>query len=568
MDRRFGLDKGFDHYDSPFVTPANREVESADLKRLGSEVAGAASQWIEKNSTRPFFVFLHLFDLHTPDNLPAAVRKRFPGARYTAEIGYVDEVLGNFFSLLAKQGLFDKALIVFTSDHGEGLGDHGENSHGFFIYQSTIAVPLIVRWPSGITGTIPRVDEAVGLLGIAPTILEVAGIPAPRSFEGKSLMPLARGQKTVAPEEVYSESFYGRNHFNTTSLLSLRKGRYKYIQAPKPEFYDLQTDPQELRSLWATQRDLAQSYANRVTELRRAVKVPKPQTKELSPEVLARLRSLGYLAGSASANGSAEPSFDPKDRIADYETYRRATTLTGSNRLEEANRLLVDILGRDPALSDAQVMLALNLQKLGQHDKAASALESAVKTAPGNVAAHYYLANSYLKLKKQDDAIKELQATLITASDRFREWKQITVPAEELLARLLLENKDYVLARQYYNHLLSVDDSNYEGHFNLAWLDARDQRLDDGIRHLQAAVKTRPADAPARNALGGLYLRVGRLEEAKAELLEATHLDPNHLGRSITWEFSFGRVGIKGRQQHNSSGRWQSNPISGPHRKR
>lgn len=526
LDRRFGLDQGFDHYDSPFQATADRETDSEDLKRLGGDVVAAATKWTEQNSTRPFFLFLHLFDLHTPDNLPAQVRKRFPGPRYTAELGYVDELLGQFFAYLRKQGLYDKALIVFTSDHGEGLGDHGENSHGFFIYQSTLAVPLIFHWPAGSTGFAARSDEPVSLLGLAPTILEIASAPAPPSFQGRSLVPLARGGKSASLEEIYAMSFYGRNHFNTSALWSMRKGRYKYIHAPRPEFYDLQNDPAEQKNLWASNRtSLAQAYADRVAAIRRQGS-SQSQSTDPSPEVLARLRSLGYLAGSSGSKGPPDSGPDPKDRIGDYETYRRAVTLTGTKRFAEANRLLREVLGRDGNLAEARILLALNMQRTGQHSEAAQQLTTVVQAAPANVAAHYYLANSYVQLKNHNAAIKELEAALVAAADRTREWKAITIPAGELLARLLLERKDYGQARSQYEQLLKLEEANYEAHYNLAWMDTREQRLSDAVRHLQGAVKARPEDAAARNALGGLYLRTSKLTEAEAELTEAARLDP------------------------------------------
>ncbi|MGH9629807.1 MAG: tetratricopeptide repeat protein, partial [Bryobacteraceae bacterium] len=522
----FGLNQGFDYYDSPFQAPTDREADSADLKRLGQDVIRSATTWIDRNASRQFFVFLHLFDLHTPDNLPASIRKRFFGPRYQAELAYVDEVLGGFFQYLVKKGLYEKALIVFTSDHGEGLGDHAENSHGFFIYQSTLAVPLIVRWPKDALGYVSHVDEPVSLMGIAPTILAVTGAPQPASFKGKSLLALARGRKSPSSEEIYAESYYGRSHFNTSSLWSLRKGRHKYIHAPKPEFYDLQTDPGERTNLWTARRSEAQAYQKRLTDLR-STRRTGPGTAKPNPEVVARLRSLGYLAGSSKSQPPRDTGADPKDRIADYEAYRRAVTLSSVNRLTEANRLLTTILSKDPALLDVHMLLGLNFHKLNKHEQAVSAFRQILKTAPANVPAHFYLANSYLELKKQTEAITELEAALAAASGPGREWQQITVPSEELLARLLLERKEYDRARAHYDNLLSVDSSNYEAHYNLAWLAAREQRLPDGVRHLQAAIRARPADAAARNALGGLYLRLGRLPEAEKELQEAVRLDGN-----------------------------------------
>ncbi|MEX2260296.1 MAG: sulfatase-like hydrolase/transferase [Bryobacteraceae bacterium] len=521
LDRQFGLDRGFDTYDSPFRPPADREADSADLKRLGEDVVDSASRWVEKNAGSPFFLFLHLFDLHTPDNLPPAMRARFSGPRYQAELGYVDMVLGNFFDFLKKRGLYENALIVFTSDHGESLGDHGENSHGYFIYQSTLHVPLIIRWPAGMGPYPERWEDAVSLMTIAPTIVEAAGAARPPQFQGKSLIGqlVRKGPRTL--EEIYSESLYAWNHFGTSSLSSLRKGRYKYIDAPKPEFYDLAEDPAEKSNLYPARRSLVQGYQQRLSSLK-----PKAQAKRDGPsaEVTARLRSLGYLAGSAPSL-PPESGPDPKDRIGDYENYRRAIALATAGRMPESNRVLEGLLAKHADLDQVRMTLGLNRQKLGLHEQAAQSFREILAKDAANVTAHFYLANSYLELKRTDDAIRELEATLASASDQRRGWDQVAIPAEEILARLRIEKKEYSRAKTHYSHLLSIDAGNYEAHYNLAWLAAMDKRLDEGVRHLLEAVKTKPNDAAARNALGGLYLRLGSLEKAKSELDQAVRLD-------------------------------------------
>ena len=520
LDKRFGLNQGFQHYDSPFHTPEDREADAGDLKRLGSDVTASALSWIDKNAGNPFFVFLHLFDLHTPDNLPPAVRKRFPGPRYQAELGYVDEVLSQFFDALTKRGLYDKALIVFVSDHGEGLGDHGENSHGFFVYQSTMAVPMIVHWPAA-TGYVARVDEPVSLLRLAPTILDALGIPKPDAFQGASLLTLAKGKASPSLEEIYGESLYANRHFQTSALWTLRKGRYKFIQAPKPEFYDLTNDPAEARNLWASQRALAQGYQKRLQDMGVSA---QSSTTAPSPEVVARLRSLGYLAGGSSRPAGNGP--DPKDRIADYEAYRRAITLRGAGDWSASNQLLQKVLASDPTLTDVRLLLALNYQKLNQHAPAIEAFGKVLAADAANVAAHYHLANSYLSVKRTDDALRELDAALAVAADQPAAWKHVTIPAEETAARLRIERKEYDRAASHYKHLLTLDPANYEANYNLAWLAARDKRLDDAVAHLLKAVAARPNDAAARNALGGLYLRLGKLAEAESQLTEAAKLDP------------------------------------------
>jgi choline-sulfatase len=521
LDRRFGLNQGFDFYDSPFALSEQAESDAADLKRLGEDVTRSAADWIGKNAGGPFFVFLHLYDLHTPENLPRAVRARFPGPRYDAELGYVDEVLGNFWNVLRQRGILEKALIVFLSDHGESLGEHGENTHGYFIYQSTVAVPLIFHWPAGSSPAPSRIDEPVSLMGVAPSILQFVNISAPPSFQGTSLI----GSKTS--QEIYSESLYSHEHFNTSALLSLRLGKYKYIQAPKPEFYDLSADAVERNNLYATQEAEARAYAKHLKALR--ARFQPNQTKPsnpVPPDVIARLRSLGYLGGSTPASGSIESGPDPKDRIADYSKYRRALTLATAGSLRESNALLEGILSEHPDLADVRNMLALNQQRLGDQEAAAKNLHDVVQRDPLNAAAHLNLATSYSRLNRLDEALKELEAAIAIASNAGSALEHVTIPAREMLGAIRIRKAEYEQARAEYTSLLALAPGNYEAHYNLAWLDSREGHSEEALGHLQAAVQSDPKSSAAHNALGSIYLQRKDLERAGREFSEAARLDP------------------------------------------
>lgn len=242
-------------------------------KRPGDQVTEAAKRWLASNSEGPFFLFLHLYDLHAPYNLPRDPSLRHGETGYQAELAYVDRLLDDFFAFLERRGLMQKALIVFTSDHGEGLGEHGESSHGYFIYQSTLQVPLIIHWPAGQKRVQQnRVDETASLLDFAPTILEAAGLTPEGAMRGRSLL---RGGGT---EEVYSESVYAQNHFGCAALHSLRAGGYKYIDAPKPELYDVASDPNQQRNLYDQQRSKAAALRERMMAVREASLPHAPPT--------------------------------------------------------------------------------------------------------------------------------------------------------------------------------------------------------------------------------------------------------------------------------------------------
>ena len=306
LDRRFGLDQGFDDYDSPFGVESGR-VEyprSMSLRRDGALVARAARQWLDAHRGQTVFVFVHLFDLHTPYTLAPELARQEGISRYDAQLEYVDQVMGRFQRDLMQSGWWDKSLVVLFGDHGEGLGDHQETDHGYYIYESTLHVPLIVHWPHngetekskletgnwklGIGNSarfsstdfrvLPFNDQAaetrsvtrvssfqfpvssfnrypqravtpVGLIDVAPTILDFLRVPAPASFEGVSRLGALKPGESAPPRPVYSESLYAHDAFRWAPLRALRVGKYKYIQAPKAELYDLDADPHELVNL-------------------------------------------------------------------------------------------------------------------------------------------------------------------------------------------------------------------------------------------------------------------------------------------------------------------------------
>jgi tetratricopeptide (TPR) repeat protein len=475
-------------------------------------------RWIEGQAGTRFFLFLHLYDLHTPYNLPRATRVPFKDAGYLAELGYVDRVLGQFWKFLARRGLMDKALIVFTSDHGESLGDHGEDTHGYFIYQSTVWVPLIIHWPVPTRPLPARVEEPASLLDVAPTILQALGISSPQPFQGRSLLNRPDG-RPHDPEVVYSESLYGRNHFGVSALLSVRVGRHKYIEAPRPELYDLAADPGEVHNLYEKQRSVALGLRSRLLALRsRLPRERAPEPTQPTPEVVANLRSLGYLGGGRAATTSSESAVNPADRIVDFRQFGRAIALASSGRLLEANVLLGELLRKDGRLVDVRIALGLNKQKMGRQAEAVEQFRNVLQQDSLNVLAHFNLAVSYFALRQFDGAIKELQLTLGLAPYYTR--------AEELWANIHLQQNDYAQARVHFMRILTVAPADYAAHYNLGILDMSGGQLHDAEHHLRQAVDADPLAAEARNALGSCYLQQGDLNRARDELLKGVRLNP------------------------------------------
>ena len=527
LDRRFGMDQGFDFYDSPFDLQGQSAIDPSGLKRPGEEVSQAAMQWLEKNSTQPFFVFFHLFDLHTPYKLTPALRARFGGRGYDAELSYVDEVLGGFWDFLARKHLLEKTLIVFIADHGESLGEHGENTHGYFIYQSTLRVPLMIHWPSSQKSFPARVVEPMSLIDVAPTILQFLDVPRPRQFQGRTLLDLPSQKAAIAPREICSESLYAHNHYGCSPLRCLRVGNYKYIEAPKREFYDLSRDPGESHNLYARQESLALSYRRRLLALRSRFRpAHQVQPQAIDRGLVERLASLGYVAGTRSRPSDSESGPDPKDRLSDYAETHRAIALAYSGQLRESAVLLEGVLARSPDLLDTRNILGLLQQKLNRHQQAVRNFQKVLQKDPLNLLAHYNAGVSYFELNRLDDAAKELEATQAIASRAGGAMERESTPAEELLARIWLQKKDYERARGQFNHLLTIAPRNFLAQYGLGWLALQEGKWDEALPHLQAAADINPEDAAVRTSLGTAYFHKGDLSRANDEFAEAVRLDP------------------------------------------
>lgn len=513
LDRRFGLSRGFDVYDGPIDLHNKTTTGPVERKRPGAQTAEAALRWLELNSSSPFFLFLHLYDLHLPYDLPRDPSSRHGETGYTAELAYEDRVLGDFLAFLERRGLLEKALIVFTSDHGEALGEHGESTHGYFIYQSTLHVPLIIHWPSAFRRfSDDRVDEAASLLDVAPTILDAIGLPRPAGMRGRTLIG-ARGAG-----EVYSESLYARNHFGCAPLRSLRVGGYKYIETPKPELYDLSSDPNELRNLYEQQRSKATAMGERMAAVRGG-SPPGGSTKPPSPkpDTIDALRSLGYLSGSTGPS-RAEPRVDPKDRIGDFERYSSAIAMASAGKLVESDSLLRNLREKLPDVLDIRITLGLNQQRLGDFAHAAREFRQVIEQDPSDAQAHFELGLCYFRLGQSDNAIQDLSAALA-----LEPWY---TRADEALADIYIQKRDYSQARAHLNHLLSIDPNSYTAHYNLGILAAIEKTWSEAERRMLSALHIDPGSAEAHNTLGGVYLQLGELDAARRQFEETIRLQP------------------------------------------
>jgi hypothetical protein len=451
LDQRTGIGQGFDLYDSPFHMPQGglENPYSTRVRRDGALVVRAARQWLEANQGQPVFAFVHLFDLHTPYSAAAGggLVPQTPG--YDAQLQQVDQLLGRFRQALVAGGWWDKALVVLLSDHGESLGEHGESSHGYFIYQSTIWVPLMIHWPNGAPSFPARSEQQGGLIDVAPTILDFLGIPKPPSFAGESL---------IKPNghAVYSESVYTSDAFHWAPLRCLRDGPLEYIDAPKPELYNWDSDRREQTNLIGTHGGDAQRLREQLVNLLMHYAAHAPVGPGRSAaQTNTLLASLGYLGLSPRA-GKGGPAPDPKDRLAEYNRYEKALTALYSGNAQSAIAMFREILNQDSQ----------------------------------NTLARYYLGEAYLRVHQADSAIREWTAALRLDPEY--------VPADEALGQLWMGRQDYGRARGYFQQALAGAPGDFEALVGAAAAERRLGMTPEARQHLEKACAIEPDFAECR----------------------------------------------------------------------
>ena len=399
LEREMGLDQGFDFYDSPFKFEAFSPLSGSMFlgsasgngygsrdRRDGALAVHAALDWLTANRDQPVFVFLHLYDLHKPYKL----------GTYDAEVRYTDQVLGTFRNALMAGGWWGRSLVVLVSDHGESLGEHGEASHGYFIYQSTLSVPLIFHWPDDARPLASRVEQPAGLIDVTPTILDFLQLPAPASMEGVSLL-----KKTEHP--IYAESLHAHDSFGWAPLRSIRIGDFKYIEAPKPELYNLRDDPGEKINIVdknpAEARRLRAELGKLLT---RFSTKPAAPAGNMTPETRALLGSLGYLAPGPGAKLGGSGA-DPKDRLPEFQLYERAMVYLYEHRMHEAIGALRRLLARDPHNTLARRDLGDCYLQQRAYTQARAQFQQVIARAPDDYVSYYELgiADEHLGLWKE-----------------------------------------------------------------------------------------------------------------------------------------------------------------------
>ena len=353
--------------------------------------------WIEKTPERKLFAFLHLFEPHSPYEPPEPYKSRYPAA-YDGEIARADEIVGDFLQLLKGRGLYESAVIVFLSDHGEGLNDHGEEEHGVLLYREAIRVPLFVKLP-GSRRAGETIAAPVALIDVFPTIAALLGLSPPPGLPGIPLTA-APASATAPPRRVYSETFYPRLHLGWSDLASLEDERYQYIEAPRPELYDMVADPREKKDLAAGLPPAFRSMRLELSRVPRALQAPGAS----DPERVKKLAALGYISATTSKLSSGSLP-DPKDRVGAVEKLKTGFGHLQAGRYAQAAPVFRELLAQDPGMTDVWGMLAQADLKLGDEREALKALQQSARLSPSPEAlmalAEFYLETGQYDLARQ-----------------------------------------------------------------------------------------------------------------------------------------------------------------------
>ncbi len=409
LDSRWGLAQGFDRYFDEFEAPEQGQIDLGHVQRPGSEVIDTALAWAREDDTTPFFMWVHLYDPHAPYEPPEPFRSRYADRPYVGEIAWTDSLVGRLTSWLDDSGLSDDTYVVVAADHGESLGEHGENEHGLLLYESAIRVPLIIAAPFGEPQGIQR-HELVSLIDVMPTVLELTGLETPEEVQGRSLVPLFARHAEVEgwrDERVYAETFYPRLHFGWSELQAILDPTYKLIISPEPELYDLVQDPGEQQNLVSQRAATAEALRREAEELvARLEENSNPaNTVAVDQATRQRLAALGYIGTySADADDPDVERANPRDKIEIYNDLIRARGLTLSDQVAEAETLLRRVIAEDAGVVDAHQSLGTLLLEQFRYEEAIEVLETALSMRPEDAGLVVHLTKSQMQAGRMDAA--------------------------------------------------------------------------------------------------------------------------------------------------------------------
>lgn len=560
LDSKWGMNQGFDTYFDKFDLSESKAISVGAIQRPGNEVVDEALPWIKQAAGSPFFAWIHLYDAHSPHRPPEPFATKYKERPYNGEVAFCDTQVARVIAELESLGLYDRTVIMIMGDHGESLGDHGEGGHGFFVYNSTTHVPFAVRAPFSLTRG-RQVGDPVRSVDVMPTALDLLDIAPPQGISGVSLAPLMAGMTPELGLDAYSEAMYPLHHYGWSDLRALRSGRYKVIDAPRPELYDVDRDPGETTNIFESRRTLGDTLIAQLRTLEGNFAKTEAALPpgDVDPEARERLAALGYVGSFvATASDKRTDRADPKDKIGLFNKLGDATELSkekdaeGRPPFDKILALLNEVIAEDPNVIDAWFMRGTQRMNHGDLEPAVADFKRTLELKPDYDLAVFNLAQAYRRMGNDDAALAGFEHYLTLdpkdpfvhyqmgeiwldrgddrkAEQLFRRALEIdgqVVAAKNALGVIALQRGDPATAERLIREAIEVKPTLKLAHFNLALLAEQRGDLRQAEREYYEELKAHPDNFKAAFNMSRLYEQVGDREGQVGALKQSITSNP------------------------------------------
>ncbi len=544
VNSMWGLNRGFEVYDEGLGVISGGPRDPFMLVRRGDKTVDRLLEWLGNVGAQPFFAWLHLYDAHSPYRAPEPYRSRYAGRPYNGAIAFDDGQVGRVISRLREMGVYDRTLVVMVSDHGESLGEHGEAEHGFFIYNATLRVPLIIKLP-GKTTKARVVSKPVATLDLAPTIAQVSNAKSD-SFQGSSLLRWIDQPGVASQEEgIYAESLYPRNSFGWHELRAWITPDWKYIDAPQAELYELKRDPGERSNIIAGNPALAASFRGKLDEFKRKFDAREKSVSEahLNPEVLEKLRSLGYVGYKATQPRDLPDAklADPREKIVTFNRILRAADLTRLRKFAQADRLLSGLEEAEPGLYVVAFERAENYLAWQKPEQAVAEFQKALLRNPTFDQAALGLGRAHFLLGRHEPAASAFRLALQLNPRNFL--------ARLALGKLYWRENRPEKAEPEMAAVVQAHPDFAEGHADYGIVLAKLRRYREATLEIQNAIELGYRDAIGYNYLGIAYAELGRPQQAISAYEQAVKLNPGYTAAHLNLAQEYRKRGDRAKAQ-------------------
>ena len=522
LDSKWGLNQGFDTYFDKFDLSKFKRISLGTVQRPANEILDQAVPWLEERKDKKFFAWLHLYDPHSPYEPPPPYDKLYADHPYLGEIAFADSQLARLWQFLESNDLLKKTFIVFAGDHGESLGEHEEQSHGFFVYQAAIHVPLIIVTPfPKLQGVIS--PEVTGLVDVLPTVCDMAGLPVPAEVQGQSLLPTFFGRRRKNTPLAYSETYYPRFHYGWSDLKTVQDGRYKLILAPVPELYDVVADPGEKKNLVYLEKKVyeslnakAEAFISRAS--RNAYETDYSKVDEETREKLSALGYVGSFADPAKLKG--KKLANPKEKITVFNQLSQAREMGLNDKPDEAIRIIQGIIASDPDITDAYFAVGNILFQEQKYKEAIDSFKQVLGRKPDDSFAAINIALSYEGMGDFAEAEKFLLGYIekgFTDSQFYF-----------MLGNMNFMQKKYDRAIPYFEKCLSSNGESAGSYNVLAAIYIVKDDIERAEQNLSQALRINPRLSNVHYNRAQIAEKRGRTAEAEAEYLTELEISPKH----------------------------------------